>query len=817
MKRLNFNIKDRKILYCILSFVFLCVFSLTIAYAALSTLLNIDGSAYLTSADWDLHFDNPKVKAGSVNNDVPIITTPTTVTFFTSLKQPGDFYEFTIDIVNDGKIDAMIEKIEKIPELTDSQKRYLNYEVTYANGDALTVKQLVTKNSLVRLKIKIEFRKDVSSDDLPSVTENLNLSLKLDYTQSDNSSINVNNSGLNNIYSSGYTDEIGTIVKIGTEQFYVIGSEGNNVKLLSMYNLYVGGEYNGGLVPYGRTATGMQNSSMLGYLSGQTIRRGVTVFSSDSQKGDNYSSYNGSIVEGYVNNYKNLLESKFGVDIVEARLLSYEEVTDPFTFACDPTDNIMCYNTPYKWLCSSAYWLGSAYDNSYIWFVNSTGGFTKHEYTYTAGLGVRPVIVVSKDYFTEEDDSIISFTIEGGLYQARSGMTWAEWAESDFRMMVNNDEVNLSSNRKIIEYYFGNDSLKNVYAVSINNDGEYTIVDPNTEIVANGQYFAAVEVIDVPTVSGSLTYNGSSQTVSFNNYDSKKMTSGGTISSTNAGTYKATFTPVTGYVWNDATTAAKTVSWKINKASGSLSLSASTSTISNGIGGTSSFTVTRSGDGAISVSTSNASVATAKVSGTTITVTANGTGSASITVSVAAGTNHKASSSKSHSVTVTAYLVKNGSINSSLTGGFAAYAYIPSTSESAVSKPTITTASSYIKLDVNDDIAYDGEGTGGTYFTKSKINVSNYKKMYITVTYAYLESSSMGGHSYIRFGTTATRENKYTISSAKTILRYDDSTINSSTTFSLDISGLTGSHYLFINLYGAYDKSIKFTDWRLES
>ena len=813
MKRLNFSIKDRKVLYCILSFVLVCVFSLTIAYAALSTLLDIDGNAYVTSADWNLYFNNPKVKIGSVNEDVPVITSPTTVTFFTTLKLPGDYYEFAIDIVNGGNVDAMIDNIEKIPELTDSQKKYLNYEVTYANGDLLSVKQLVTKKSLVRLKIKLEFRKDVSSDDLPSITENLNLSLKLDYTQSDSSSISVNNSGLNNIYSSGYTDEIGSIVKIGTEQFYVIGADENNVKLLSMYNLYVGGEYNGGLVPYGSAATSMQNSSMLGYLSGQSIRRGVTVFASDSQKGDNYSSYNGSIVEGYVNNYKNLLESKFGVEIVEARLLSYEEVTDPITFGCDPADDIMCYNTPYKWLCSSAYWLGSAYDSSYIWFVNSTGGFTKHEYSYTSGLGVRPVIVVSKDYFTEKDDSVISFTIEDGLYQARSGMTWAEWAESDFRMMVNNDEVNLSSNGKIIEYYFGNDSLKNVYAVSRNNNGSFTIVDPNTEIVANGQYFAAVEVIDVPTASSSLTYNGSSQTISFNNFDSNKIISGGTVSATNAGTYKATFTPRDGYIWNDATTAAKTVSWNINKASGSLSLSASSSTITGGIGKTATFTVTRSGDGKISVSTSNASVATAKVSGTTVTVTATGTGTATITVSVAAGTNHKAPSSKTYSVTITAYLIKSGSINTSMSGGVSAYAYVPSTSGSVEIAPVLATSSGTIQLSLTDD----GNGTGGSYFAKNMIDLTNYNKMYITVSSASVDAKEKGGGAYVRFGATLTRENKYVVAAAKTIVSQNTDSITAKKTISLDISGLTGKHYLFINLYGAYDKTIKFTDWRLES
>ena len=36
MKRLNFNIKDRKVLYGILTIVLVCVFTITKAYAALN-------------------------------------------------------------------------------------------------------------------------------------------------------------------------------------------------------------------------------------------------------------------------------------------------------------------------------------------------------------------------------------------------------------------------------------------------------------------------------------------------------------------------------------------------------------------------------------------------------------------------------------------------------------------------------------------------------------------------------------------------------------------------------------------------------------
>lgn len=67
----------------------------------------------------------------------------------------------------------------------------------------------------------------------------------------------------------------------------------------------------------------------------------------------------------------------------------------------------------------------------------------------------------------------------------------------------------------------------------------------------------------VPSQSGTLTYNGSEQTPSWSGYDTSKMTIGGTITGTNAGSYNATFTPGEDYMWSDESRTAKTVAWTI--------------------------------------------------------------------------------------------------------------------------------------------------------------------------------------------------------------------------------------------------------------
>lgn len=157
--------------------------------------------------------------------------------------------------------------------------------------------------------------------------------------------------------------------------------------------------------------------------------------------------------------------------------------------------------------------------------------------------------------------------------------------------------------------------------------------------------------IATPAQKGSLTYTGSAQSPTWENYDGAKMTLGGTNSATNAGSYTAAFTPGGNYQWSDGTIVAKSITWKINKAAGSLTLNKSSLTLSGGTK-TGTVTATRSGDGVISATSSNTGVATVSVSGTTITITAKGSGSATITVKCAEGTNHTAPASKTVSVTV---------------------------------------------------------------------------------------------------------------------------------------------------------------------
>lgn len=161
-----------------------------------------------------------------------------------------------------------------------------------------------------------------------------------------------------------------------------------------------------------------------------------------------------------------------------------------------------------------------------------------------------------------------------------------------------------------------------------------------------------IKVSAVPTQSGTLTYNGASQSPTLSGYDATKMTLSGTQSATNAGSYTMQASLKDDkYEWPDGTTTAKTVNWSIGKKAGSFTKDKTSIQITTNKK-SDTITITREGTGAISASSNNTQVATTSVSGNVITVTGVKSGNCVITINVAADTNHTAPASQTVNVSV---------------------------------------------------------------------------------------------------------------------------------------------------------------------
>ena len=201
-------------------------------------------------------------------------------------------------------------------------------------------------------------------------------------------------------------------------------------------------------------------------------------------------------------------------------------------------------------------------------------------------------------------------------------------------------------------YYFALFPISTEGAVNTSTTGRITAIPNKTKLSA------------VPAQSGTLTYTGAELTPTFSNYNTAQLTIGGVVKATNAGTYKATFTPTADYCWSDGSTGAKEVSWAIGKAAGSLSLNKTSVTL-NTDKLSDTVTVTRAGDGVISATSSDTSVATVSINGNVITVNHvnKKSGTATITVAVAAGTNYNAPANKTFTVNAQFLSVSGNELN----------------------------------------------------------------------------------------------------------------------------------------------------------
>ena len=182
--------KSKKRLNYLLVIVLLLLVS--VGYAVLNTNLNIVGAGTINNPTWNIHWENVSVKTGSVSASTPTIdTAKTTVNYSVTLTIPGDYYEFTVDAVNAGTIDGMISVISNKLNNTEitTLPNYLQYKVTYEDGVDIAPNHLLASGTSEKYKVHVGYKKDISSTDIPSTAQTLNLTFSVTYVQSDSNAI----------------------------------------------------------------------------------------------------------------------------------------------------------------------------------------------------------------------------------------------------------------------------------------------------------------------------------------------------------------------------------------------------------------------------------------------------------------------------------------------------------------------------------------------------------------------------------------------------------------------------------------------------
>ena len=185
-------------------FLILLLLIIGVGYAILNTSLTINGTSKITNSTWNIYFDHLNVTNGSVlidGNDstqhVAAINPSdnTKISYSVFLDKPGDFYEFSVDVVNSGSIDGMIDVVSSNVminnQIVSTLPNYLNYTVKYDTGGDLVKNQILRSNTSQKIIVRVEFKRDINVSDLPNELKNVSLDFSIDYVQADSNAIMV--------------------------------------------------------------------------------------------------------------------------------------------------------------------------------------------------------------------------------------------------------------------------------------------------------------------------------------------------------------------------------------------------------------------------------------------------------------------------------------------------------------------------------------------------------------------------------------------------------------------------------------------------
>ena len=189
MRRENVTIKRR---YIFIALFIALIAGISFGYAELKTTLSINGDTKIAKVGWNVHFKNISITNGSflntdngVNGNTAVIdsTDDTKINFNVTLKEPGQFFEFSFDIANDG---TLVAKLDDIRETGDdiSALPYVTYTVTNLPAEGSTLD--VGETNYINVTIRVEFPFDIDAEDLPTTDYTFSKSIELDYIQNTN-------------------------------------------------------------------------------------------------------------------------------------------------------------------------------------------------------------------------------------------------------------------------------------------------------------------------------------------------------------------------------------------------------------------------------------------------------------------------------------------------------------------------------------------------------------------------------------------------------------------------------------------------------
>ena len=379
--------KERKVKKYALVALIIAIIGLTVAFAALSQELNISGSGKVDPALWDIYFDNlsePTIKGKASVREIASIENKTTLNINVNLLVPNDSVEYTVNLVNNGDVNAEIGSIDV--SLTEEQKKYVDFSMKYedtslgevAVGDILLAK--TTSPTTLPIKITIKY-KDITASELPKENLNIGFTYALNFVQTSKTEFPSKTTT-----TKPETYAIGTRVcmekPLQSECFYVINDDGTTITALAEYNINDGGIQNSDNPTY---SFSFSDSNYWEDSNGLLTKYGTSypayVYDSNSN------------VKNKINFFESMINDYFDANI---RLLTYEESA---SLGCGWNNNLSsqkCDSSSQNWLYSSTFITGSLITSTDIFTIDSDGNIYGSYYETLDSIGIRPVIETAR-------------------------------------------------------------------------------------------------------------------------------------------------------------------------------------------------------------------------------------------------------------------------------------------------------------------------------------------------------------------------------------------------------------------------------------
>ncbi len=146
--------------------------SVGVGYAFLTTDLKINGTVNINDSNWNVHFanyqrtNNSTITPTSGNEPVIVGDNTREISYTVGFNEPGEVYEFTVDIVNGGTMDATIVSlnttVKEGSETLQTIPNVIKYSMKYNNGNEYVAPHVLVSGASEKILVRVEFKKNIS-------------------------------------------------------------------------------------------------------------------------------------------------------------------------------------------------------------------------------------------------------------------------------------------------------------------------------------------------------------------------------------------------------------------------------------------------------------------------------------------------------------------------------------------------------------------------------------------------------------------------------------------------------------------------------